>query len=79
MTAERSAYAPSAGYAGAQFTLAMSKRFKHYWAGGFVRYDSLHGAAFEDSPLVKQRNALWAGIAVSWIFAESFTRIAVEE
>jgi MipA family protein len=75
----RPAYDPSGGYAGAQFTLAMSKRFSRYWIGGFVRYDNLHGAAFEDSPLVKQRDALWAGIAISWIFAESSTRVAVEE
>lgn len=79
VTPDRPAYDPSGGYAGAQFTLAMSKRFERYWLGSFVRYDSLHGAAFEDSPLVKQRNALWAGIAVSWIFAESSMRVAVED
>ncbi|MGV3741973.1 MAG: MipA/OmpV family protein [Burkholderiaceae bacterium] len=77
--ADRPAYDPSGGYAGAQFTLALSKRFQRYWVGGFVRYDNLRGAAFEDSPLVKQRDALWAGVAVSWIFAESSTRVAVEE
>jgi MipA family protein len=76
---DRRAYDPSGGYAGAQFTLAISKRFRRYWVGGFVRYDNLHGAAFEDSPLVKERNALWAGIAMSWIFAESSKRVTVEE
>lgn len=79
VTAARPAYDSSGGYAGAQFTLAMSKRFQRYWVGGFVRYDNLHGAAFEDSPLVKQRNALWAGVAISWIFAESSRRVAVED
>lgn len=78
-TTQRLAYSPSGGYGGAQLSLALSKRFPRYWVGGFVRYDSLHGAAFEDSPLVRQRNTFWAGIAVSWIFAESSTRVAVKE
>jgi MipA family protein len=78
-TAERPTYDPSGGYAGAQFTLAMSKRFERYWVGGFVRYDNLQGATFEDSPLVKQSNALWAGVAISWVFAESSQRVAVED
>lgn len=78
-TPERPAYDPSGGYAGAQFTLAMSKRFERYWVGGFVRYDNMQGASFEDSPLVKQSNALWAGVAISWVFAESSQRMVVED
>jgi MipA family protein len=78
-TSERPGYDPSGGYAGAQFTLAMSKRFERYWVGGFVRYDNLHGAIFEDSPLVKQSNALWAGVAISWVFAESSQRVTVKD
>lgn len=78
-TPERPAYDPSGGYAGAQFTLAMSKRFERYWVGGFVRYDNMQGASFEDSPLVKQSNALWAGVAISWVFAESSQRVVVED
>jgi outer membrane protein len=78
-SAQRPSYDASGGYAGAQLTLALSKRFPNYWVGGFVRYDSLHGAAFEDSPLVRQRNAFWAGIAVSWVITESSRRVAVQE
>ena len=31
-----------------------TKRFPHYWVGAFLRYDTLRGAVFEDSPLVRQ-------------------------
>jgi len=34
------------------------------------------GAVFEDSPLVKSRSELAYGLAVSWIFAASETRVA---
>jgi hypothetical protein len=79
LNTERLTCNSSGGYAGAQFTLAMCKRYQHYWVGGFVCNDNLHGVVFGDSFSVKQRNALWAGIAISWIFAESSTRAAVED
>lgn len=78
-TAARPAYAAPGGYAGSQFTMALSKRFPGYWAGGFLRYDTLAGAAFRDSPLVRQRSNLSAGVAVSWIFSESSIRVNVDE
>ncbi|WP_194725138.1 MipA/OmpV family protein [Noviherbaspirillum malthae] len=68
---DRRRYDASGGYSGAQFTMALSKRFPRYWVGSFLRYDSLAGATFEDSPLVRKRSALSAGIAISWVFGES--------
>jgi len=41
------------------------------WVGAFMRYDSLRGATFEDSPLVRSRSALTMGFGVSWILATS--------
>ena len=70
-TALRPAYSAHGGYAGSQFISALSKRFPHYWVGGFVKWDTLHGAVFQDSPLVKSKQNFTAGFAVSWIFAES--------
>jgi len=68
-TANRPAYDARAGYSGFRFTLSNSHRLsKHYWWGGFVRYDSLSGAVFEDSPLVRQDSSLTAGLALSYIF-----------
>jgi outer membrane scaffolding protein for murein synthesis (MipA/OmpV family) len=76
-TATRPTYNAEGGYSGARTTFTLSKRFKDYWVGSFVRYDSLRGAAFEDSPLVRTNHSFMAGIAVSWIFARSAERVPV--
>lgn len=78
-TPGRPVYSAPGGYSGSQLTVAMSKRFQRYWVGGFMRYDSLAGARFKDSPLVRQQNAFSAGIAVNWIFAESSKRVIVAD
>jgi MipA family protein len=78
-TPTRPAYTPGGGYAGTQFILAMSKRFPKYWIGGFVRFDTLNGAAFEDSALVTSKRYAAAGIAISWIFNESKQRVTVDK
>jgi MipA family protein len=77
-TAARPAYEPGRGYAGLQFIVALSKRFPKFWVGGFARYDTLRGAAFEDSPLVTSKRYAAAGIGVSWILGESSQRVAVD-
>lgn len=76
---DRPAYSASGGYSGTQLTAALSKRFPGYWVGGFVRYDNLRGAAFDDSPLVRRHHSLWAGVAVNWIFGESSRRVDANE
>ncbi len=78
-TAERPAYDAGGGYAGMQYLASMSKRFPRFWIGAFVRYDNLAGATFERSPLVRQRDDFAAGIAVSWIFAESAARVRADD
>jgi outer membrane scaffolding protein for murein synthesis (MipA/OmpV family) len=70
-TASRPAYDAQAGYNGMEFLAAVSKRFPRFWVGGFVRYDTLAGATFVDSPLVRTRGYFAAGVAVAWIFGES--------
>ena len=77
--AERPAYEARAGYAGMQYLAALSKRFPNYWVGGFVRYDNLSGATFENSPLVRQKDYVAAGFAVAWLFGESVTRVKVDD
>jgi len=77
-TASRPAYSAHGGYAGSQFISALSKRFPHFWVGGFVKWDTLRGAVIEDSPLVKSKQNFTAGIAVSWIFAQSKTLVQEE-
>ena len=70
-TPARPAFDARAGYSGTSVAVTMSRRFNSYWVGGFVRYDYLGGAVFEDSPLVRTHNAFYAGIAFSKIIAQS--------
>ncbi|MDP2238783.1 MAG: MipA/OmpV family protein [Burkholderiales bacterium] len=76
-TPERPAYEARRGYAGTQFLAALSKRFPSYWVGGFLRYDTLSGAVFGDSPLVRRSNYLAGGIAIAWIIGESSRMVDV--
>jgi len=78
-TAARPAYEAASGYAGMQYLAALSRRFPKYWVGAFVRYDNLSGAAFENSPLVRQKDYVAGGIAISWILGESSTRVKVDD
>ena len=78
-TAERPAYRAAAGYSGLVTGVSLRRRFKSFWVGAFVRYDALQGAVFEDSPLVKRSHYFAAGLAVSWIFAESKERVDVDD
>lgn len=71
----RPAYDASGGYSGTQFTVALSKRFDNFWTGAFIRAYDLHGTAFDNSPLLERRNALMAGVGVSWIFSRSDKRV----
>lgn len=74
-TAERPAYQPGGGYGGVQALVGLSTRYGPWWVGGFLRFDRLRGAAFEDSPLVRRRHHVAGGVGVAWIFAESERRV----
>ena len=75
----RPAYAARGGYAGSHVTAGLSRRFSRFWVGAFMRYDHLGGAVFEDSPLIRSRNALTAGLGVSWIFGQSSTMVQADQ
>ena len=70
-TAERPAFNPSGGYAGTQFIASLSRRYGRLWIGGFAKLDSVRGAVFADSPLVKSQQNFSGGFAVSWVFGQS--------
>lgn len=55
------------------------RRFPKFWVGAFASYDNLSGATIANSPLVQDKNNFAAGIAVSWIFDESSTRVMVND
>lgn len=78
-TVDRPAYDAKSGYAGMQYLVSLSKRYPKFWIGGFARYDSLAGASFEASPLVRQKDYFAGGIAITWILAESSTRVMADD
>lgn len=77
--AGRPSYQARGGYAGTQFLAAVSKRYRSFWVGGFLRYDTLKNAVFDDSPLLKRDNYVAGGIAVSWIIGESSRMVDAAE
>jgi MipA family protein len=70
-TPARPAYQASGGYAGSQFIASASKRHAQRWFGAFVRYDTLAGASFADSPLVRTQRYWTAGIGIAWMISHS--------
>jgi outer membrane scaffolding protein for murein synthesis (MipA/OmpV family) len=70
-TPKRPAYDASGGYSGTTAVVSISRRFENVWLGGFLRYDYLSGAGFDDSPLVDTNHSIMGGVAVAWIFARS--------
>jgi MipA family protein len=79
-TAARTTYRAKGGFGGFQSTVGASRRIgDSLWVGAFARADSVSGAAFVDSPLVRQRSNLSGGLALSWIFARSERMVAAPE
>jgi len=78
-TGTRPAYDARGGYSGSRVTLALSKRFQRVWVGAFARYDSLHDAKFEGSPLVRSDHFFMAGLSVAWVLAESNRLVDVKD
>jgi outer membrane protein len=78
-TASRPTYQASGGYAGTQAIAAASKRFPHLWVGAYMRYDTLSGAAFVDSPLVQRKSYWSAGFGISWMIHRSSTLVEVPD
>lgn len=72
VTGDRPAYESRGGFGGgfAKYRISYKSEDFIYWA--FMRYQSLRGAVFEDSPLVLQSDYYLVGVGFSWIFASSF-------
>jgi outer membrane protein len=78
-TAQRASYQSPGGYAGWRLVSAASRRFGAWWIGAFASVDTVRGARFEPSPLVRQRDTMAYGIAVSWVFATSSQKVLSED
>ncbi len=78
-TAARPVYQAVGGYAGTQTIAAWSRRFPHFWVGAYMRYDTLSGAAFADSPLVKRKSYWSTGFGISWMIHRTSTMVEVPD
>ncbi len=76
--ADRPPFSPSGGYGGLNLLAALSKRFSGFWIGGFAKWDSVGGAVFADSPLIKARSNLSGGFAIAWILGASTFKVDAE-
>ncbi len=76
-TPSRPAYSAGGGYGGSAWLASLSKRSRRTWVGGYARWDSVKGAVFEDSPLVRSTVNFTFGIAFAWIFDQSDRKIDV--
>lgn len=66
-TANRPEYFAEHGLAGYQLMLGLTRRKDKFWMGAFARFRTVQGAVFEDSPLVKQNENFYVGLAFAWI------------
>jgi outer membrane scaffolding protein for murein synthesis (MipA/OmpV family) len=70
-TLSRPEFQAKGGYAGTQTLAALSKRYPKFWVGAYMRYDTLAGAAFVDSPLVQRKSYWTAGFGFAWMIRKS--------
>lgn len=78
-TASRPAYRAAGGFGGWRLVTGASRRVGNWWLGAFASADSVRGAAFEASPLVRQRETVAFGIAFSYVFATSSQQVKSED
>jgi len=71
-TAGRTAFEAQAGLIATRLSLSMSTAVsRDMYFGSYLRFDSVRGAANEDSPLVRKTEGLTAGIGLSWTLFRS--------
>src|SRR3981081_408805 len=78
-TADRPASRASGACAGTSFPAARARRSPSCWLGAYLRHDTLAGASFADSPLVR-RDSYWSGgFGVAWIIRRSSRLVDSED
>lgn len=78
-TPTRPAYRAEGGAGGWRIVSGASRRVGNWWLGAFVAADTVRGARFEASPLVRQRDTVAAGIAFSYVFAASSRTVSRDD
>jgi len=71
----RSVYSPGGGYSGSTMTVGLGKSYRQLLFNTFISADFLHGAVFEDSPLVKRKISWMGGFSITWVFLKSKTMV----
>ena len=67
-TEQRAQYAANSGYGGWQAGYSTAVLWNNWLVAGFMRYSNINGAAFTDSPLVKQTDNVLVGLAAAMLF-----------
>ncbi|NTW06520.1 MAG: MipA/OmpV family protein [Syntrophaceae bacterium] len=75
----RPAYSARGGYSGSTLTVGLKKEYKQFIFNAFASADFLHGAVFEDSPLVKNKTSVMSGFSVAWMFFKSAKTVASDK
>lgn len=77
-TQGRKTYQADSGYSGSRLSMSLkSKNKKRLWVW-FMRYDSISGASFEDSPLVQTNGGLSVGFIYSHFLFKSKRMVSVD-
>lgn len=76
---DRPAFEARGGYAGTQFLAALTRRYPRYWLGTYLRHDTLAGASFAASPLVRRESYWSGGFGVAWIIGRSSRVVESED
>lgn len=74
-TPDRPAYRAPGGYGGESFYLSAGRAIGRLRFSSYLRYDSLTGAVFANSPLVRSQHYVEVGLGLAWVFAESSRRV----
>lgn len=78
-TATRPAYRPDGGYSGWDLSANAVKFIGAWRLFGFAGADLIHGAEFEDSPLIRKRANWSVGGGVAYVFFRSDERVRTRE
>jgi MipA family protein len=78
-TPSRPEFQAQGGYAGTQTLAALSKRYPKFWVGAYMRYDTLAGAAFVDSPLVQRKSYWTGGFGFAWMIRRSSQTVEIPD
>ena len=71
VTPTRPEFKTQGGYSGLFIDYIANWRSEDFILWALLRYQNLEGAAFEDSPLVEQKDYLMFGAGLTWVFARN--------